>query len=179
MGTSTYSWFVTPLLPTNIDIYVLGVTSFDKLVTLLYFVTFTLLLRFWEDVRTHAQRAEKPLTRVAATQSVIAEYTHVAGAQRSGVSRKLFLVANVWIYFVECVLVLKIFFSGQKMVLFELEYGFSAVCFFQLTIMLTRCALQLRAVLLNIEFSALTATIASRLSLIDAVSSLLLFYRSM
>ena len=50
--------FVTPLLPTDIDIYVLGVTSFGKLATLLYFSAFTLLLRFWEEVRVQAQRAE-------------------------------------------------------------------------------------------------------------------------
>ncbi|KAG1687375.1 hypothetical protein DVH05_005247 [Phytophthora capsici] len=172
--------FVTPLLPTDIDIYVLGVTSFGKLATLLYFSAFTLLLRFWEDVRAQAWRAEKPLARVAANQSVIAEYTRGAGAQRSGRSRKLFLVANVWIYLVECaLLVLKTLFPGEKMVLFEMEYGFVALCFFLLAVMLARCALQLRAVLLKIEFSSLAATIASRLSLIGAVSSLLFFYRSL
>ncbi|RMX69000.1 hypothetical protein DD238_005224 [Peronospora effusa] len=172
--------FVTPLLPTDIDIYVLGVTSFGKLATLLYFSAFTLLLRFWEDVRAQARRAEKPLARVAANQSVIAEYTRGAGAQRSGRSRKLFLVANVWIYLVECaLLVLKTLFPREKMVLFQMEYGFMALCFFLLAVVLARCALQLRAVLLKIEFSSLAATIATRLSLIGAVSSLLFFYRSL
>ncbi|CEG38238.1 uncharacterized protein PHALS_08324 [Plasmopara halstedii] len=136
--------FVTPLLPTDIDIYVLGVTSFGKLATLLYFSAFTLLLRFWEDVRAQARRAEKPLARVAANQSVIAEYTR----------------------------------GAEEMVLFEMEYGFVALCFFLLAVMLARCALQLRGILLKIEFSALAATIARRLSLIGLVSSLLFFYRS-
>ncbi|KAF4315489.1 hypothetical protein BBO99_00008808 [Phytophthora kernoviae] len=131
--------FVTPLLPTDIDIYVLGVTSFGKLATLLYFSAFTLLLRFWEDVRVQARRAEQPLARVAANQSVIAEYTRGAGAQRVGRSRKLFLVANVWIYLVECaLLVLKTLFPGEKMVLFQMEYGFVALCFFLLAVMLAR-----------------------------------------
>ncbi|OWZ12212.1 hypothetical protein PHMEG_00014666 [Phytophthora megakarya] len=120
---------------------------------LLYFATFTLLLRFWEDVRAHAQRAETLLTRVATTQPVTAKYTREA----------------------ECVLVLKSFFPCKKMGLFS----FGALCFFQITIKLIRCALQLRAVLLKIEFSALTATIASRLSLIGAVSSLPFSYRRM
>ncbi|TDH67828.1 hypothetical protein CCR75_000401 [Bremia lactucae] len=172
--------FVTPLLPTDIDIYVLGVTSFGKLATLLYFSAFTLLLRFWEDVRAQAQRAEKPLARVAANQSVIAEYTRGAGAQRSGRSRKLFLVANVWIYLVECsLLVLKTLFPREKTILFEMEYGFLALCFFLLAVMLARCALQLRVILLKIEFSALAANISTKLSLIGAVSSMLFLYRSL
>ena len=172
--------FVTPLLPTDIDIYVLGVTSFGKLATLLYFSAFTLLLRFWEEVRVQAQRAEKPLARVAANESVIAEYTRGAGTQRSHRSRKLFLVANVWIYLVECaLLVLKTLFPRQKMVLSEIDYGFVALCFFFLAVMLARCALQLRTVLRKIEFSVLAATIATRLSLIGTVTSLLFFYRSL
>ncbi|OWZ15174.1 Pol Polyprotein [Phytophthora megakarya] len=107
IDVSTYSWFVTLLLPTNIDIYVLG-----------------------EDVRAHVQRAEKLLARVTTTQSVIAAPA-------------------------EYVLVLKSFFPCKKMVMFELEYGFGALRFFQMTIKLTR------------------------LSLIGAVSSLLFFYRRM
>lgn len=166
-----------PLLPTDIDMYVLGVSSFGKLATLLYFSAFTLLLRFWEDVLRQARRAEQPLARVAASQSVIAEFTREAHHEAR--SRKLFLVANVWIYLVECaLLVAKTLFPRMSSLLFEVDYAVVALFFFLLALMIARCALQLRHVLRKIEFSALAVGIANRVALIGLVVSLLFLYRA-
>jgi hypothetical protein len=80
--------FVTPLLPTDIDIDVLGAPSFGKLATLLYFSAFTLLFRFWEDERAHARRTEKPLARVSESRVAMvapsAENSILSNTARSG-----------------------------------------------------------------------------------------------
>lgn len=166
-----------PLLPTDIDMFVLGVSSFGKLATLLYFSAFTLLLRFWEDVLYQARRAEQPLARIAANQSVIQEYTRED--QHEVRSRKLFLVANVWIYLVElALLVAKTLFPNLNSVVFELDYAVVALAFLLLAVMLARCAWQLRKVLRKIEFSMLAMGIARRVALIGALVSLLFLYRS-
>lgn len=166
-----------PILPTDIDMYVLGVSSFGKLATLLYFSAFTLLLRFWEDVLHQARRAEQPLARIAANQSVIAEYTRED--HHAVRSRKLFLVANVWIYLVEfALLVAKTLFPNLSSVMFEFDYAVVALFFFALAVMLARCAFQLRHVLRKIEFSMLAMGIARRVTLIGAIVSLLFLYRS-
>ncbi|GAB9471763.1 hypothetical protein Gpo141_00008962 [Globisporangium polare] len=168
-----------PILPTDIDIYVVGVTSFGKLATLLYFSAFTLLLRFWEDVLHQAQRAEKPLARFAANQSIIAEYTRASKQQLR--SRKIFLVANVWIYLVEfALLVLKTLFPTYQTnsFLFQLDYGVVALFFFLLAVMLARSAFKLRQVLLKIEFSALATSLAARITWLGLGVSLLFLYRS-
>uniref|UniRef100_K3WFC1 THH1/TOM1/TOM3 domain-containing protein n=1 Tax=Globisporangium ultimum (strain ATCC 200006 / CBS 805.95 / DAOM BR144) TaxID=431595 RepID=K3WFC1_GLOUD len=168
-----------PILPTDIDIYVVGVTSFGKLATLLYFSAFTLLLRFWEDVLFQAQRADKPLARFAANQSVIAEYTRASKQQLR--SRKLFVVANVWIYLVEfALLVVKTLFPTYQSTnfMFQLDYGVVALFFFLLAVMLARCAYKLRQVLLKIEFSALATSIATRVTWLGLAVSLLFLYRS-
>jgi hypothetical protein len=166
-----------PILPTDIDMYVLGVSSFGKLATLLYFSAFTLLLRFWEDVLHQARRAEQPLARIAANQSVIAEYTRED--HHAVRSRKLFLVANVWIYLLEfALLVAKTLFPDLSSVVFELDYAVVSLFFFALAVMLARCAAQLRHVLRKIEFSALAMGIARRVTLIGSIVSLLFLYRS-
>ncbi|TYZ59038.1 hypothetical protein PybrP1_005261 [[Pythium] brassicae (nom. inval.)] len=194
-NTHTFEWVVgpptppfayehmildVPVLPTDIDMYVLGVTSFGKLATLLYFSAFTLLLRFWEDVLHQAQRAEKPLARFAsANQSIIAEYTRASKQQLR--SRKIFVVANVWIYLVEfALLVLKTLFPTYQTTsfVFQLDYGVVALFFFLLAVMLARCAYQLRRVLSKIEFSALASSIAARVTALGAGVSLLFLYRS-
>lgn len=169
-----------PVLPTDIDMYVLGVTSFGKLATLLYFSAFTLLLRFWEDVLHHAQRAEKPLARFAsANQSIIGEYTRASKQQVR--SRTLFVVANVWIYLVEsALLALKTLFPTYQTnsVVFQLDYGVVAFFFFLLALMLARTAVQLWRVLTKIEFSALASSIATRVAVLGAGVSVLFLYRS-
>lgn len=168
-----------PILPTDIDIYVLGVTSFGKLATLLYFSAFTLLLRFWEDVLTQAQRADMPLARFAANQSVLAAYTR---ASRQHVrSRTLFVVANVWIYLVEgALIVLKTLFPTYQTnsLLFQLDYGVVALFFSLLALMLARSAIALQRVLRKIEFSALARRLAARVTLLGLAVSLLFLYRS-
>lgn len=168
-----------PFLPTSIDMYVLSVSSFGKLATLLYFSAFTLLLRFWEDVLHLALRAEKPLARIAANQSVIAEYTRTSTQQQLR-ARKIFVVANVWIYLVEfALLVVKTLFPRvDDSFLFQADYGVVALFFFLLAVMLARCAYKLRRVLLKIEFSALAAGIAWRVTWLGAVSSVVFFLRS-
>lgn len=167
-----------PILPTKIDLYVLGVTSLNKLATLLYFSAFTLLLRFWGDVLYQAQRAEKPLARFAANQSVIAQ-RYARDSKQQALSRKLFVVANVWIYLLEfALLVLKTLFPEETSVLFQTDYAVVAVFFLLLAIMLARCAYQLRCVLLKIEFSALAAGIARRVTWLGVVISAVFLARS-
>ncbi|GLD97740.1 hypothetical protein PINS_up022452 [Pythium insidiosum] len=170
-----------PLLPTlSIDMYVLGVTAFGKLATLLYFSAFTLLLRFWEDVLHLARRAEKPLARIAANQSVIAGYTRSSPEHHQHRAQKIVLVANVWIYLVEfALLVVKTLFPAEHdQFIFQVDYGVVAVFFCLLALLLARCAFQLRSVLLKIEFSALAATIATRVSWLGAVCAGVFFVRS-
>ncbi|KAJ0397058.1 hypothetical protein P43SY_010042 [Pythium insidiosum] len=170
-----------PLLPTlSIDMYVLGVTAFGKLATLLYFSAFTLLLRFWEDVLHLARRAEKPLARIAANQSVIAGYTRSSTEHHQHRAQKIVLVANVWIYLVEfALLVVKTLFPTEHyQFIFQVDYGVVAVFFCLLALMLARCAFQLRTVLLKIEFSSLAATIAARVSWLGAVCAFVFFVRS-
>lgn len=172
----THTIINVPLLPTSIDMYVLGVSSFNKLATLFYFSAFTLLLRFWDDVLYLAKRSEKPLARMAANQSILAEYTRPSAHQRP---RTLFVVANVWIYLVEGVLlVLKTLFPHQELFLFQADYGVVALFFFALALMLARCAYRLRQVLLKIEFSSLAASIAWRITWLGAVSSVVFLGRS-
>ncbi|OWY98709.1 Serine/threonine protein kinase [Phytophthora megakarya] len=114
----------------------------------------------------HDWKSKCTAAGLAAIQSVIAEYTPRADPQRSDRFRRLFLVANVRIYQVECaLLVLKTLFPGQKMVLFELEYGFVALvssCWPQCWLAASRAAE-------DGVFSDLAVTITSKMSLVAAV----------
>lgn len=175
--TYTHILLEVPILPTSIDLYVLGVSSFGKLATLLFFSAFTLLLRFWDDVLYVASRSDKPLARIAANKSVIAEYTR--DQHHDARSRKLFVVVNVWIYLVEfALLVLKTLFPTNESFVFQLDYAFVASFFFILAILLARCAYRLRVLMLKIEFSRLAEQLAKRITWLGAFVSLLFLYRS-
>ncbi|KDO26573.1 hypothetical protein SPRG_07977 [Saprolegnia parasitica CBS 223.65] len=92
-----------PLLDMTVDVYPLGVLSWNKLATLLYVSAFTLLVQFWADMLHHTNSTHDKSSR-----------TPVQRARPSR-QRNVLVIANVWMYAVEIALLLvKTFYPDQS-----------------------------------------------------------------
>ncbi|OQR88456.1 hypothetical protein THRCLA_10316 [Thraustotheca clavata] len=104
-----------PWFDLKIDLYPLGVLLWNKLSTLIYVTAFTLLLQFWSDMLAHT-KLFRP------TSSAIVPVKR----------RNLLVIANVWMYVIELMLLLTKSFTWETW-FFNWDNWYCALIFFALS----------------------------------------------
>ncbi|KDO20953.1 hypothetical protein SPRG_14045 [Saprolegnia parasitica CBS 223.65] len=106
-GTFEHTYVYNPFFRMDMDLFPLGVALWEHIATLLYVSAFTILLRFYDDMRnvTSVRRATCSLLDMTTADPIgMLEESRWRAPRRS--SKSYVVVINVWMYLVEAILFL-------------------------------------------------------------------------
>ncbi|EQC27962.1 hypothetical protein SDRG_14238 [Saprolegnia diclina VS20] len=148
-GTFEHTYVYNPFFGMDMDLFPLGVALWEHVATLLYVSAFTILLRFWDDMRN-----------VTAT-SVRQESRWIA-PRRS--SKSYVVVINVWMYLVEAILFLAetLLPMAKTNLLNSSRDVIESLFYFALACLLVRGAYRLKVDLQSFELSPLAQSLGTR-----------------
>ncbi|OQR84228.1 hypothetical protein ACHHYP_13697 [Achlya hypogyna] len=146
-GTYVHTYVYNPFFGMNMDLFPLGVALWEHIATLLYVSAFTILLRFWDDMRnvTSARQESRWLAPRRSSKSYV-------------------VVINVWMYLVEAILFLAetLLPMAKTNMLNSSRDVIESLFYFVLGLLLVRGAYRLKLDLQSVELSALAHSLGAR-----------------
>ncbi|OQR97910.1 lamin [Thraustotheca clavata] len=164
LGDYEHWHMYNPIFGTDLDFFPIVVAVWEHIATLLYVSAFTILLRFWDDMRS-----------VTAT-----SVHHSRWVAQLHSSKSYVVVINVWMYLIEAILLVSetLIPNVQTSTLNSFRDVFEALFFFTLACLLTWGSYRLKVDLLSFEMSSLATSLGTRVWCLGLTSGVFFVFKS-